>query len=318
MTKILVILTSLFYSFIEIVGNEKGVLLYPASTGHSTDDKFSPLVEPNLFSGNVFQPGVSFTDKYQLGPGGQIMVHKPGIGTVTPTVPGADFTDAIVQDALITIALNLQFNRSRKIYGATAASVAYPIAAAEMELGIKEIKEAWTLSAAKALMGEASILVADNLLTVLAKDTVYDSIITSRQELREAKAHPDTLLVTPATYSLLLQSDEFQRVGEIGDKAVAEGIVGRVAGLNVFEYESLDAAAVDAATIAGITWASGDLMEYIMYDSDAFSIITSVDLVRVIDSHTFNGTLAQVEMVAGFKLTNPSRALVKIHDASAT
>ena len=307
-----------FLDLSAVLGNERGVLLYPASTGHNTDDKFSSLVEPNLFAANVFQPGVSFTAKYQLGPGGQIMVHKPGITAVSPTVPGADFTDAIDGDALITISLNLQFNRSRKIYGAAAASVAYPIAAAELELATQEIQAAWTLSAAKALMGETSILVANNLLTVLAADTVYDSIVTSRQELREAFAHPDTLLVTPATYSLLLQSAEFQRVGDIGDKAVAEGIVGRIAGLNVFEYESLDTAAVDGATIAGITWASGDLMEYIMYDHDAFSIVTSVDLVRVIDAHTFNGTLAQVEMVAGFKLTNPSRALVKIHDASAT
>jgi len=293
-------------------------ILYPASTGHYTDDKYSALVEPNLFAGNVFQPGISFTDKYQLGPGGQIMVHKPSIDVITATAPGADFSDVINQDSLITIILNKQYNRSRKIYGATAASVAYPIAAAELELATREIKEAWNLTAATELIETTSILVADNLLTVLAADTVYDSIVTSRQELVEAKANPDTLIVTPATYSLLLQSAEFQRTGVIGDAAVANGVVGRVAGMNVFEYANLDTAAVDGQTIAGITWASGDLMEYVMYDHDAFSIVTSVDLVRVIDSHTFNGTNAQVEIVSGFKLTNASRALVKIHDASAT
>jgi hypothetical protein len=293
-------------------------LLYPASTGHNTDSKYSALVEPNLFAGNVFQPGISFTDKYQLGPGGTILVHMPSIDVISATAPGADFSDVINQDTLITIQLNKQYNRSRKIYGATAASVTYPIAAAELELASREIKEAWNLTAATELIGTASILVADNLLTVLAADTVYDSIVTSRQELVEAKANPDTLIVTPQTYSLLLQATEFQRTGVIGDSAVANGVVGRVAGMNVFEYASLDTAAADGATIAGITWASGDLMEYVMYDHDAFSIITSVNLVRVIDSHTFNGTNAQVEVVSGFKLTNPSRALVKIHDTSAS
>ena len=102
-----------------IIANDRGVLLYPASTGHSVDDKFSALVEPNLWYNNIFQDGITFTSKYQLGPAGQILVHKPGVGTITPTVPGADFSDAIVQDTLVTIALNLQYNRSRKIYNAT-------------------------------------------------------------------------------------------------------------------------------------------------------------------------------------------------------
>jgi hypothetical protein len=56
-----------------------------------------------------------------------------------------------------------------------------------------------------------------------------------------------------------------------------------------------------------------------MYDSDAFSIVTSVEAVRLVEEPTrFVGLLAQVQIVSGFKLTNPSRALLKVHDASAT
>ena len=62
-------------------------LIYPASTGHNVDDRYSPLVEPNLFAANIFQPGVTFTDKYQIGAAGQIVIHKPGVGTVTPSAP---------------------------------------------------------------------------------------------------------------------------------------------------------------------------------------------------------------------------------------
>jgi len=293
-------------------------LIYPASTGHNVDDKYSPLIEPNLFARRPFQPGVSFTDKYQLGSAGQILVHKPGIGTVTPTHPGADFTDAIVQDSLITISLDKQFQRSRKIYNVTAASVSYPIAAAEIELGSREIAEAWQLQAMKSLIGEASILVSDNILTLETASTIYDRIVDDRKKLVTAKAKPDTLICGPNVYALLLKCDEFQRVGDIGDKTVAEGMVGRIAGMNVFEYESLDSAAIDGATIGGITWATADELEYVMYDSDAFSIVTSVDMARVRDSENFNGVKAQVEIVSGFKLTNASRALLKYHDASAT
>lgn len=300
-------------------------LLYPASTGHYTDDKYSPLLEPNLWYKNPFQPGISFTDKYQTGPGGQILVHKPGVGTITPTTPGADFSDAIVQDSVITLQLNWQFNRSRKIYGATLASVAYSAAAAEMETAIQEIKKAWVLAAYKELIGTTSIIVSDNITLPVADTTVastsvavYDQIVADRAKLVALGAEPNTIIVSPATYAYLLKSAEFQRTGAIGDDAVANGMVGRVAGLNVFEYQAVDSGAIDAATIGGITWASDDLMEYVMYDSDAFSIVTSVEAIRLVEEPTrFVGTLAQVQIVSGFKLTNPSRALLKFHDASA-
>ncbi len=296
-------------------------LLYPASTGHYTDDKYTPLLEPNLWYNNIFIPNVTYTDKYQLGPAGQIFVHKPGIAAITATAPGADFSDSIVQDSLITIQLNKQFNRSRKIYGATLAAVAYPAAASEMETAVQEIAKAWTKEAYLALVGETSIQVSDNLLTVVDNSTtpVYDQIVADRAKLVALGAKPDTIIVSPAVYAYLLKSDEFQRTGTIGDNVVANGIVGRVAGLNVVEYQGVDSDIADGSTIGGVTWASDDLMEYVMYDSDAFSIVTSVEAMRLVEEPTrFVGTLAQVQIVSGFKLTNPSRALLKFHDTSAT
>lgn len=297
-------------------------LLYPASTGHTVDDRYSPLVEPNLFAGNVFQPGISFTDKYQLGAAGQILVHKPGIGTVTPTAPGADFSDAIVQDSIVTIALDKQFNRSRKMFGVAAVSVAYDAAAAELEAAIQEVKQAWNLQAATSLVTTASILVDDNILTVANVDgsDIYNTIVNTRKKLRVAKANPDTLIVSPSTYAKLLKAPEFQRSVTTDDTVIRDAKVGRVAGLNVYEYENLGSAIGNGVTAAGITWvAADDELEYVMYDSDAFSIVTSVEAIRTVDEPSrFIGSLAQVQIVSGFKLTNPSRAAVKIHDASAS
>lgn len=296
-------------------------LIYPASTGHNVDDRFSPLVEPNLFAGNAFQPGITFTDKYQLGAAGQIIVHKPSIDVISATAPGADFSHVINQDDLITISLDKQFNRSRKIYNATAASVAYPIAAAEMELASMEVKEGFNAEALTTLAYTTSITVSDNILTLTATDgsDVYDQIVADRQKLRLLKAHPDTIVVSPVTYSKLLKSPEFQRTGSIGDNAVSNGIVGRVAGLNVVEYENVNTLFSDGDTIGGVTWVDADDdVEYFLYEKDAFSIVTSLNVARVIDHPDFNGTLAQVETVSGFKVTNVSRVLIKLHDASAT
>lgn len=299
-------------------------LQYPATTGHYVDDKYSPLVEPNLFAGNVFQPGMTFTDKYQIGPAGQIMVHKPGVSTITATTPGADFTETVVADSLITIAINKQFNRARKIYGVTTASVAYDIAAAELETAMQEVKAAWNLEAASAIVDADGIRVASNVTTLTAANDIYDTIVDARQALRALKANPDTIIVSPTTYGKLLKADEFQRSVQLDNGVVRDAYVGRIAGLNVYEYESLSDAAGNLTNINGtttdITWdATNDALEFIVYDHDALSIVTSVNVVGVWDGMPrYNGVVAEVEIAAGFKLTNASRAILKIHDNSAT
>ena len=299
-------------------------LLYPASTGHYVDDKYSSLVEPNLFAGNVFQPGATFTDKYQTGPAGQIFVHKPGVGTVTSTTPGADFNETVVGDSLITISLNKQYNRARKIYGATTASVAYDIAAAELETALQEVRTAWNIDAASAIVDADGIRVLSNITTLTAANDIYDSIVDARQALRELKANPDTLIVSPATYSKLLKAPEFQRSVQPDTAVIRDAFVGRIAGLNVYEYENLSSAAGNLTNINGttddITWdADNDALEYIVYDHDALSIVTSVNVVGIWDGMPrYNGVVAEVEIVSGFKLTNPERAILKIHDASAS
>ena len=298
-------------------------LLYPASTGHTVDDKFSSLVEPNLFAGNVFQPGVTFTDKYSTGPAGQIFVHKPGVGTVTATHPGADFNETVVADSLIPIILNKQYNRARKIYGATVASVAYGIAAAELETALQEVKAAWNIDAASAIVDEADIRVLKNITTVTAANDVYNTIVDARQALRELKANPDTVIVSPTVYGKLLKAPEFQRAVQPDTQVIRDAYVGRIAGLNVYEYESLGDAAGALTTPNGganIAWEAGtDELEFIVYDHDALSIVTSVNVVGIWDGMPrYNGVVAEVEIVSGFKLTNPSRAILKIHDSSAT
>lgn len=296
-------------------------LIYPASTGHQVDDKFSSLVEPNLFARNVFQPGATFTDKYQTGPAGQIMIHKPGIAVLEPTVPGADFSDEILQDSLITISLNKQFNRSRKLYTVSDVSTAYPMVAVELEMALKEVQTAWNIEAMNALITEPNILVDDNV-TSAALDNgsdIYDTIVNTRRKLRQASANPNSLIVSPSTYAKLLKAPEFQRSTAVSDNAIHNGAIGKVAGLWVYEYESLnDVAKAATETIGGITWSDDhDELEYVMYDSDAFSIVTSVETIRGVNEPTrFVGTLAQVQIVSGFKVTNPSRVAIKMYTTS--
>jgi uncharacterized repeat protein (TIGR02543 family) len=54
-----------------------------------------------------------------------------------------------------------------------------------------------------------------------------------------------------------------------------------------------------------------------MYDKDAFSIVTSLETIRTVEEPTrFVGTLAQIQIVSGFKLTNAHRAAIKMYTTS--
>jgi hypothetical protein len=114
-------------------------------------------------------------------------------------------------------------------------------------------------------------------------------------------------LVTPAVYALLLQNEDFIRASDLGHTVMATGAVGMIAGLMVFEYQGLpQSQTLSAETVS---------VEYIMYDFDAFSILTNVEVMRLIDSERFNGSLAQVEIVSGYKVTNADRLIVKLKAA---
>jgi hypothetical protein len=292
------------------------LLQHPSSTGKFVDDRFSALVEPNLFDQNVFQPGITFTDKYTLGAAGQIFIHKLGKVTVTVGQPGQDFSDTNTADQTIAITLNKAFRRSEKIYGATAAAVAYPIAAAHLEQALADVREAWNKEALSTIIrektvpatgfnvGPASVLSG----TALTKENIYKSIVDDRAVLVANKARPNALIVSPATYALLLQSEEFVRASDLARETAANGIVGSVAGLSVVEYSGMP-------TGFDIRPDGNPLLvnvEYVMLDSDAFSIVTNVEVLRLVDSERFSGSLAQVEIVSGMKLTNPDRALIKV------
>lgn len=287
------------------------LLRHPSQDGKFVDDRFSALVEPNLFDNNVFQPGITFTDKYFLGNAGQIFIHRLSKVTVTPGQPGQDFSDTNTADQVLQISLDRAFRRSEKIFGATAAAVSYPVAAAHLEQAMADIRESWNREAAKTLFNltadEAQLAPASVLgATALTKTNIYSSIVNDRAVLVNNGASPNVLLVSPAVYALLLQNEDFIRASDLGHTVMATGAAGMIAGLTVFEYQGFPTTiTVGADSFTGIS-------EYVMYDFDAFSILTNVEVMRLIDSERFNGTLAQVELISGYRVTNVERVLRKL------
>jgi hypothetical protein len=172
-------------------------------------------------------------------------------------------------------------------------SVDFPVAEEYVALTVRGVSEAWQEDMLNEL--QTTTTISANTAVPLP-GTIYGVVVADRKVLVDNGAKPDTLIVSTATYAALLESDQFVRATQLGDTVVTEGFVGRMAGLNVYEYQGF-----------------GALEDYVMYDSDALSCVMSVEMLRIKDSERFNGVLVQNETVAGIELTNVERALKKDH-----
>lgn len=263
----------------------------------NVDDKFVGIFEPNLFSDVVFRPGVSYTDKYTVGPAGQIFVHKAGIDALTIGTPGQDFSHADKADSLITIALDKAARRSRKIYAAQSNAVAANLEAEEMAVAVQEVGQLWQETVMAELVSGATASATTSVTDTAAK--FKTNFIGVRKELRDKKAMPNVAMLSTKQYANALDFSGREFQPATNDDILRTGSVGKFFGVNVYETQLLTD-----------TGASGNT-EFVMYDKDALSVVNSLDMMRTIEAIDFNGKYAQVEMIFGVKVTNADRAFAK-------
>ena len=275
----------------------------------NVDEKYSKIVEPNLYYDSVFVPGVTFTDEYEEGAAGAIYVHKLATSAAEPGTPGRDFSDEATADSLIPIVLNNNFQKSKKIYGVQAAAVSISLANEQLAIATSEIKEGWGQGAFACLVNEGTV--ADDT-TAIADGGAVAAFLDARTEASEAKIKPDTLLCSPKFFSQLLDEagDKFTPVKN--DKIAATGAIGSYYGYNVVEGNGLSAASAkyydSTGTLRTVTLNDVD---FILYNHRALSIINNVEVFRIVDSEMFNGSKAQGEMNTGYKVTNPAGVIVR-------
>lgn len=62
---------------------------------------------------------------------------------------------------------------------------------------------------------------------------VYDSVVDARKEILDSKYTPQAFIVNTQGEADLLKSPEFTRASDLGDDTITEGVIGRIAGLDV-------------------------------------------------------------------------------------
>lgn len=277
----------------------------------NVDARYAPILEPNLFYESVFVPDVTYTDQYQEGAAGEILVHKLKTTPVEPGTPGRDFTDEKAGDDLITIAINNNFQKSKKIYGVQAAQVGVALGNENLSLAIQECSEGRQIAGVACLVNEGTASAATTAVTDPKKDAV-----DVRAELVKAKGSADVVLCSPDYYAMILKQAGSEFTPNTNEQITLTGRVGQWLGMNFIECPML---AEESGQYYDYTGALRTVdftgVDYIMYNHRALSIIDSVEAARLIDSEYFAGTLAQVEMNTGYRVTNPALVCVRKHKA---
>lgn len=279
----------------------------------NVDEKYASILEPNLYYGAIFVPGVTCTDKYQIGPAGGIFVHKLSTSAVEVGKPGRDFVDEETKDELIPIVLNNNYQKSKKIYGVQAAAVAFPLAHENLSMAIQECKDGRELSGLGCLVQEATPATLTSEITV---DGVKEDVVATRQEIVQDKGRANIVLCTPSYYSKVLLAAGKDFEPSRNDRIAATGNVGTWLGFTFIEAAAGAVATVKyydhTGALKTVKLQDGTTrVEYVMYYAEAFSIVPNFETARLVDSENFVGTKAQVELNCGFRVTNSKLARVR-------
>lgn len=283
----------------------------------NVDEKYSGILEPNLYFDSILVPGVTYTDKYQTGPAGGIYVHKLDTTAVTVGTPGRDFTDEASSDTLIPILLNNNYMKSKKIYGVQAAAVSFDLANEQLSTATQEIKESRQQSALGCLVQEGT---KSNGADITAN--AVDAVLDEAAKIKKGKAN--VVLCSPDFYALVLKENGKDFTPAKNDEVAATGAIGdlygftwiRAAGLGEAEakyYDSTGTLKTVALNKAATSAADGSAVDFILYNSETLSIVDNLESYRIVDSENFTGSKTQAELNTGMKVTTPALARVRTH-----
>lgn len=277
----------------------------------NVDERYSSIVEPNLYADNIFEPGVTYNDVYQGDANsGAVKVYKEvSDGIVGADTPAGDFSDEAAKNELLDIHLNNSFRKSKKIYKVGANSVSYDLADQTLSTAIKDCQQGEMAAGLACLVHEGTDL-GDT--TAITSKNVKSMILKARVKARKGKSSPNVVLASVDVFSAMLEAAGDQFTPIFNDETVRTGQVGYWLGMLWKEANALENSAAAYYDYSG-TKQTEDLtkVDFVMYDYKAFHKVDNLEEIRVIDSERFVGSLAQVEFNDGFRVSNAARVIVK-------
>lgn len=180
---------------------------------------------------------------------------------VNPTIRSYTAGTAITVEDLDTDDQTLVINQAKyfafnieDIDKAQAGGDLVDVAMARAAYGLADAADAYLLGVMAA--GADSANVIDS--TALTEANIYAQIVQLRMLLDKANVPTADrgIIVPPEAYALLLQDSRFTSVTATAENAVVNGLVGRVAGFDVYESNNLPVSTSVTSIIAGVPTAT--------------------------------------------------------------
>ena len=209
---------------------------------HEQQERYSKLVLAKLRQDLVLKDGVIFNNDYE---------GEPTAGTVKIPVRDAevavsdyDKANGVTAGTGTTTYTDMLIDKDKAINeiidGYDAQSVPDGIVAERLDSGAYAIAKSIDSDGGKTLIDGATKKYMGS--TAITKTNIYDKIImAARTALSKANVPNDGkrfMLATPDTMALIITAPEFIRASDLGDDVVKEGVIGKIAGFKVIEWNT--------------------------------------------------------------------------------
>lgn len=216
---------------------------------HEAQERYSDLVLEKLRSELVLADGFVFNNDYEGDPTAGAV--KIPVRDTEVTVSDYDKANGLAPSTGSTTYTTLVIDKDKAINelidGYDAESVPDNLVADRLDSGGYVLAKQIDTDGATTLIAGATVM---NIAS-LTKDNIYSNIVDIRTAMSKANIPDDGkryLLVTPDTFALILKSPEFISASDLGDEVKQMGILGKIAGFLVKEWNDSTA---NLAMIAG-------------------------------------------------------------------
>lgn len=216
---------------------------------HELQERYSALVLAKIRAENLLKDGVVFNNDYEGSPKAGIV--KIPVRDTEVQVSDYDKANGITAGTGSTTYENFPINKDKAV---NEIIDSYDAQAVPDNLVADRLDSAgYALARCLDNDGATALLAGSTVMSIgaLASDTIYSDIVNIRKAMSKANIPDDGrryLLVTPDTMAYILTSPEFIKASSLGDAVVQEGIVGKIAGFKVIEWNDNTA---NLAMIAG-------------------------------------------------------------------
>lgn len=280
--------------------------------------RYSNLLLPNFFYNSFLQPGVTYTDRYQMGTAGQIFVPKLKQSEVKLTEPCSNYDHKDIGNELVQITLNCSYMSSKKVHSLQATVADYALISETVRLSARELAEAWNKSGIAALLTEGAGQTYEaqepNHVDLLKAD-----ILSARTTLYKKKRNGRVVLCSPDFYQLVMQYAGTLYTPSINDRMIYSGEVGEWLGLRFINLNLLQEMTAPLE-YNDFTWTKKVVdnealskVAYILYDPEAFSVLINFNRSRMVISPDFEGQLVQTTVNSGFRVTDPESIFIRVY-----